>query len=109
MPMPDNHFLALPSGSARDEPIAEQDSESTVPTDDDNDFVCRGGSCIIGPTGEVLKGPLWEVEDGGLLIARDIDFEDCERGRLDIDVAGSYGRTDSFELRVAGLDLNPPP
>jgi nitrilase len=82
-------------------------SQSQV-DDDSEDFVSRGGSCIISPTGGILAGPLWEVEDGGLLIA-EVDFEDCERGRLDLDVAGSYGRNDSFELKVAGLDISPPP
>lgn len=72
------------------------------------DFVSRGGSCIIGPMGRVLAGPMWEVEDGGLSVV-DADFEDCERGRLDIDVAGSYSRSDAFHLTVDGLDLNPPP
>lgn len=71
-------------------------------------FVSRGGSCVVSPLGEVMAGPLWEVEDGGLLVV-EVDFEDCERGRLDLDVAGSYSRMDSFHLTVDGLDLNPPP
>lgn len=102
---PDNHVLALPTPNTS----KRQSSASTTQgKDTDNDFVSRGGSCIISPTGSILAGPLWDVEDGGLLTAI-IDFEDCERGRLDLDVAGSYGRNDSFELRVAGLDISPPP
>jgi nitrilase len=84
-------------------PFAQMQSSSA----DGEEFVSRGGSCIISPLGEVLAGPLWEAEDELLVV--EIDFEDCERGRLDFDAAGSYSRSDQFKLSVEGLDLAPPP
>ena len=71
------------------------------------EFVSRGGSCMVGPQGNVLAGPVWEKEDE--LLVSEVDFEDCERGRLDFDAAGHYSRPDAFKLTVEGLDLNPPP
>jgi nitrilase len=82
-------------------------NETAVVEDSGDEFVCRGGSCIISPLGDILQPSLWEVEDG--LLVQKVDFEDCERGRLDMDVAGSYSRNDAFELTVRGLDLSPPP
>ncbi|OJD30870.1 nitrilase [Diplodia corticola] len=73
----------------------------------DEEFLCRGGSCIIGPYGEILAGPSWENEDD--LLAVEVDFDECDKGRLDFDVAGHYARSDSFKLTVEGLDLIPPP
>ncbi|QIW96174.1 hypothetical protein AMS68_001692 [Peltaster fructicola] len=101
----ESHELVLPRESLS--PRAAT-TDSTANDNSKDDFISRGGSCIIGPLGDVLAEPLWEVEDGGLLVV-DADFEDCERGRLDLDVAGSYSRNDAFTLTVEGLDLNPPP
>ncbi|KAK2750085.1 Nitrilase [Myotisia sp. PD_48] len=70
------------------------------------EFASRGGSCIVSPFGEVLEGPLWEDEDG--ILSVEVDFDDCLRGRLDLDVAGSYSRNDAFKLTVNGLDISPP-
>ena len=88
-------------------------------------LVSRGGSCIVSPFGEVLAGPIWEVgtddrpdgttgdEDASVavgdgLAVTEIDLDDCLRGRLDFDAAGSYSRGDSFRLSVDGLSLHPP-
>ena len=101
----ENHEVVLPAVEDA------SDSNQPPPTTDapnQDEFVSRGGSCIVDPIRSTLAGPLWDVEDGGLLVA-EADFEDCERGRLDLDVAGSYSRNDAFKLSVQGLDINPPP
>jgi nitrilase len=85
----------------------KQDASETQSSVDGDEFVCRGGSTIVSPFGEVLAGPLWEVEDE--LLVTEVDFDDCERGRLDFDAGGSYSRSDQFKLQVEGLDLAPPP
>ncbi|GKT87696.1 nitrilase [Colletotrichum tofieldiae] len=77
------------------------------PTLKSADWVSRGGSSIVGPFGDVLAGPQWEDDEG--IIYADVDFDDCIRGRLDIDVGGSYSRNDSFKFSVEGLDLDPLP
>ena len=57
----------------------------------------RGGSCIIGPLGEVLAGPAF---DGETILAADIDQGQIARGKFDLDVCGHYARPDVFKLVV---------
>ncbi|KAI0997573.1 hypothetical protein K3495_g10615 [Podosphaera aphanis] len=75
--------------------------------DAEQTFVSRGGACIIGPSGEVLADPLWDQVNGITFV--DVDFDDCIRSRLNLDVGGSNSRNDHFRLIVEGLDLTPPP
>jgi nitrilase len=61
------------------------------------EIMCRGGSTIISPFGEVLAGPLYDQE--GILFA-DLDLAEIARGKFDFDVAGHYARPDIFQLSV---------
>jgi len=61
------------------------------------DALIRGGSCIIGPLGEILAGPAW---DGPGILAADLDPAALTRARFDFDPAGHYRRPDVFTLKV---------
>jgi len=61
------------------------------------DVVCRGGSAVISPLGEILAGQLYGEE--GILIA-DLDMAEVARGKFDFDVVGHYARPDVFRLTV---------
>ena len=64
---------------------------------DQPEVICRGGSAIISPLGEVLAGPLYDQE--GMLFA-DLDLAEIARGKFDFDVVGHYARPDVFQLIV---------
>lgn len=61
------------------------------------EIMCRGGSAIVSPLGEVIAGPLWDQE--GMLIA-DLDLREVARARFDFDATGHYSRPDVFHLSV---------
>ena len=55
--------------------------------DDGPEVLCRGGSVIVSPLGEVLAGPLYDEE--GILTA-ELDRAEIARSKLDFDVMGHY-------------------
>jgi len=61
------------------------------------EIMCRGGSAIVSPFGEVLAGPLFDEE--GILVA-DLDLTQVSKAKLDFDVVGHYARPDVFQLIV---------
>ncbi len=72
------------------------------------DTLCRGGSAVYGPLGDLLAGPLWGEE--GILFA-DLDLGEIPRSKFDFDATGHYARPDVFHLRVnqepsVPVDLN---
>lgn len=66
------------------------------------EVMCRGGSAIVSPLGDVLAGPCY---DGEQLLTADLDLGEIVRGKLDFDVAGHYARSDLFQLHVRGRPL----
>ncbi|MDF9799923.1 nitrilase [Catalinimonas alkaloidigena] len=63
----------------------------------EEEVLCRGGSVIISPMGEILAGPLYD--QAGVLSA-EITLEDIISAKLDFDVDGHYARPDIFELNI---------
>lgn len=57
----------------------------------------RGGSCIIGPLGQLLAGPKYGEE---CILTADLDLADLARAKFDFDVVGHYARPDVFRLEV---------
>ena len=65
--------------------------------EDPEAVLSRGGSCIVGPLGEVLAGPDYE---GETILVADLDLGDIPRAQLDFDAVGHYARPDVFRLEV---------
>jgi nitrilase len=61
------------------------------------DVLIRGGSCIIGPLGQILAGPKYGEE---CILTADLDLAELPRAKFDFDVVGHYARPDVFRLVV---------
>lgn len=60
-------------------------------------ILMRGGSCIIGPLGQMLTE---RVFDQDAILTAEIDPGEVARGKYDFDVTGHYARPDVFRLMV---------
>ena len=67
-------------------------------------IMCRGGSVIISPMGEVLAGPLYDKED---ILYAELDLSQISKGKVDLDVVGHYSRPDIFKLYVNSEPMLP--
>jgi nitrilase len=72
--------------------------------DEPDTVLSRGGSCIVGPLGDVLAGPDFS---GECILTADLDLGDIARGKFDFDVVGHYARPDVFQLRVDERSQSP--
>ena len=63
----------------------------------DDDWMSRGNSIIVAPSGDVLAGPL--SGETGILYA-EIDAHRARLERMEFDVVGHYSRPDVFHLDV---------
>jgi nitrilase len=72
--------------------------------DDPDEVLMRGGSCIVGPLGQVLAGPDFE---GPAILRAELDLDLIPEGKYDLDTPGHYARPDVFQLHV-NLRKTPP-
>lgn len=68
------------------------------------DVLIRGGSCIVGPLGELLAGPVYGEE---CVLTATLDRADLVRAKFDFDVVGHYARPDVFRLEVNERPMKP--
>ena len=57
----------------------------------------RGNTTIVDPRGNILAGPITEVED---ILYAEIDLGDVARARRQFDVVGHYSRDDVFDFKL---------
>ena len=80
--------------------LRRSDLPGDYPTDRfpaSQETLIRGGSCIIGPLGQILAGPKYGEE---CILSAELDLADLPRAKFDFDVVGHYSRPDVFRLEV---------
>ena len=70
---------------------------NAIQGNDPTTVLMRGGSCIIGPLGQILAGPNF---DGPCILTADLDLDEIPKSKYGFDVVGHYSRPDIFRLHV---------
>ena len=70
----------------------------------EQEVLIRGGSCVVGPLGQLLAGPVYGEE---CVLTAELDRADLARAKFDFDVVGHYARPDVFTLHVNELPVKP--
>ncbi len=60
-------------------------------------LVVNGGTCIFGPDGALLAGPVFDREE---TIIVDLPLDRIAEESMALDVTGHYNRPDLFEFRL---------
>ncbi len=76
-------------------PMYPEDLPGIEELKDEPEVMCRGGSVIVSPLGDVVAGPLYDEE--GMLMA-DLDLAEVARSKFDFDAVGHYARPDVLRL-----------
>jgi len=66
-------------------------------SEEPDQVLSRGGSCIVDPFGAMLAGPDYE---GEVILTAELDLDQVARAKFDFDVSGHYSRPDVFQLHV---------
>lgn len=66
-------------------------------TNQPDQWILNGGSCVIGPDGKYLLPPLFDKEE---LITLEINTQDVIKERMTLDTSGHYQRRDVFSFDV---------
>ena len=61
------------------------------------EVVCRGGSMVVGPMGNMIQDPVWDREQ---IVVATLDLDEIQKAKMDFDVIGHYARSDVFDFQV---------
>jgi predicted amidohydrolase len=78
-------------------PASAYPSDFPLPLPNGVSVFSRGGACIVGPTGTVVAGPLYDAEG---IVTFECDLREALHAKRYFDVAGHYARTDVLRSKA---------